>query len=396
MKKILFILPSLNCGGVEKSFINLINSNEFKIKSHKYEFYFKVLNEEGVYYIDIPKYFVEDKWNSNILNIFYTFKKSISILLKTKQYNLLFRRLIGAFLKYLLPYTQDQIFWRIFKKYIPQNSVKYDVAIAYAESRCTYYLVDKIDADYKIAWIHTDHKIAKFNFNFDRTYYKHIDKVCCVSEDLLDISKSFIEVDKLELIHNLLPIKEILKLSSHSIESVEFTGYGGNKLITISRISKEKNITFIIKIAKQLKKMKFDFKWYIVGNGKLKKRIASLIQRLELNNELILLGEQKNPYKYLKRSDLYVQTSKYEGFSTTIMEAIVLNKMIFTSKVSGVNEQIKLTDNIKVLELDYSIFANEIKKFFESEKNITKNKLDNYNDNTINNFFLLLEGKSYE
>lgn len=54
---------------------------------------------------------------------------------------------------------------------------------------------------------------------------------------------------------------------------------------------------------------------------------------------MILLGNQRNPYGYLKDCDLYVQTSIYEGYCTTTNEAKVLKKPVITTDVSGAREQ---------------------------------------------------------
>ena len=63
------------------------------------------------------------------------------------------------------------------------------------------------------------------------------------------------------------------------------------------------------------------------------------IEKYCLKDVFILLGNQSNPYTYLKDCDLYVQPSRYEGYCTTTNEARMLSKPVITTDVSGSREQ---------------------------------------------------------
>ena len=106
-----------------------------------------------------------------------------------------------------------------------------------------------------------------------------------------------------------------------------------------------------------------------------------------MTDDLILLGNQKNPYPYFKQCDLYVQTSRFEGYCLTLAEARCFNKPIVTTDFIGANEQIIDGENgfivgynpeelyIKICEL---IVSQELRENFQS--NLEKMDLDTYKE----------------
>ena len=64
-------------------------------------------------------------------------------------------------------------------------------------------------------------------------------------------------------------------------------------------------------------------------------KIETLIKKLKLEKKIYLLGFKENPYPYLKESNIYVSSSLYEGLPTTLIEAMIFNKMIVATKIPG-------------------------------------------------------------
>lgn len=62
--------------------------------------------------------------------------------------------------------------------------------------------------------------------------------------------------------------------------------------------------------------------------------------------------EDKNPYGYLKNCDIYVQTSRFEGYCTTTNEAKDLRKPVITTNVSGANEQFENNKSGLIVNID--------------------------------------------
>lgn len=385
MKKIIIVIPSLNYGGVEKSLINLLNVND--IDWNSYDIYIKNLSNDGIY--SLPNN-INVIGNNVIENyIFSPFLKSLKGLFINKKYFLALKRIFSAGIKYFVPFFQDQVLWELFKNDISLNEDDFDIAIAYAEARSTYYVADKINSKKKYCWIHTDHKKAKFNLKYDEKYYKKFDQAICVSKHLRDNTCDTYPFLKCDTIYNIVPVENIKLMSKEKINDEFFLKDSDNILLSIGRLSEEKGFDIAIKAAKMLKDDQINFKWYIIGDGNQKRKIQRLIKKYNLSECVILLGFKSNPYYYLNNCTLYVQPSRYEGFSTTVMESIVLSKKIVLTNVSGAEEQKELYDGIIVCNISANDIYKSIKEAISNEeKEFICHDINLESINKIKNLFL--------
>ena len=114
------------------------------------------------------------------------------------------------------------------------------------------------------------------------------------------------------------------------------------------------------------------------------KKLKKYIDNNDLEN-VKLLGYQENPYKYIKKADIFVCSSRAEGFSTVVSEAVILGKTIVTTECSGMRE-------ILGKNAEYGIICkNEEKDLYENLKRVLENKkIFEYYQNKIKerkNFF---------
>ncbi len=93
--------------------------------------------------------------------------------------------------------------------------------------------------------------------------------------------------------------------------------------IYVGRIMKLKRIDFIIKSLKVLKDKGKKFKFYVVGNGPVKKKLAKLIQKLDMQDCVFLMGyvERELFPLLLSRADLLLFPSIYDNFALVKIEA---------------------------------------------------------------------------
>ena len=91
----------------------------------------------------------------------------------------------------------------------------------------------------------------------------------------------------------------------------------------------------------KLKKEGYDVRWYCIGDGSSRKEYENMIKEYKLEKDFILVGSTPNPYPYIKEADIYVQTSRHEGYCLTLSEAKCLNKPIITTNFIGAYEQIE-------------------------------------------------------
>ena len=181
--------------------------------------------------------------------------------------------------------------------------------------------------------------------------------------------------------NNIVNNKEILKLSEEEIEIKK-----DNKCFTFLNVGrhdeKQKKLTRIIEAVQKLKQDDLNFKVLFVGDGKDNTLYRKMVKDKKLENNIIFVGPQKNPYPYFKISDCVILTSDYEGYPVVFLESFILNKPIITTKVS----------DYKDIEGKYGyITSKQIDDIYEKMKEMIKNgyeikesfDADKYNNDII-------------
>lgn len=166
-------------------------------------------------------------------------------------------------------------------------------------------------------------------------------------------------------------------------------------LVTVGRLVPQKGYDIAAKAAWLLKNQGIEFHWYIVGDGD-RSAIEKDIARYEIGDCFTLLGAKANPYPYMKAADIYVQTSKFEGYCLTLAEARMLNvpcvttnfDVVYAQMINGENGLVvemnaeAVVDGITRLAMDSELYQH-IKRFQEQEKK--------GNVEEIEKFYALLE-----
>lgn len=147
-----------------------------------------------------------------------------------------------------------------------------------------------------------------------------------------------------------------------------------NYIITVSRLVKSKKVNNII-IA--FSKLDTKLKLVIIGDGEERKKLEKLVKSLSLENKIIFIGWINNPYSFIKNAKLLVSASEYEGFSTVLLEALMLNTPIVTTNHKCGANEIMLNELSKFLVKVGDI--NELsKKIKEALNSYPKINLSNY------------------
>ena len=128
--------------------------------------------------------------------------------------------------------------------------------------------------------------------------------------------------DQIVVIPNLIDIDKISFLAGESSPYEESSDV--IKIVTVGRLSPEKHIQDIPQIASELIKKDINqFRWFIVGEGDMRKQIEEEICKYNVGNHVCLLGSKSNPYPYIKFSDLMVHTSHVES-QALLTKAVVI------------------------------------------------------------------------
>lgn len=341
MKKIVFFVESMHCGGAERSLLSLLQN----LDRNKYEIDLLVINKGGAF-----EQFIPPNVNYKCLNLKFSFLGKIKFFFNRKRES---------------DTHTAQVFWKTYSKQIPQYDKKYDIAIAWGQGFATYFTSTKIDAATKYAWINIDYDLAGYKFDYDKALYRNFDKVVGVSDFVRDSMSKYIPAHKLLSIVNIIDENDVIARADEP-EHFNFD-INVNNIVSVGRLAKQKAFDLAIETAKHLEDHKVNFKWYIIGEGTERKNLEKSIADHNLQEVFILLGHKDNPYPYIKACDIYVQTSSFEGLGRTIIEASLLNKPIVTTNFPTAYGLLENEKTGLIVEMEVNKISNAIQKLILDE-----------------------------
>lgn len=373
MKKILISSFDMEVGGVERSLISMLNNfdyDQYTVDLMLYRHQGDLLNlvSNNVNLLDeIPEY--------------TTFRKSIGEILKDKKFSIGISRLfskINADLKGKVKgidepgYYQMQLMWKFALPFLPKLDEEYDVAISYLWPH--YFVVNKVNAKKKIAWIHTDYSTVETNIRMDLKMWNKFDHIVAVSESCKNsFLKKYSELtNKVVVIENITSPEFIRKMADEKVGNpmVEDNRF---KIVTVARLSHAKGIDNAVKALNLLKEKGYqDLAWYVVGYGGEEEILRSMIKEYHLEDNFVLLGKKTNPYPYMKEADLYVQPSRYEGKAVTVLEAQILSKPVLITNYKTAKSQLNHGYDGYITALSVEGIAEGIEKLYRNESLIKK------------------------
>jgi glycosyltransferase EpsD len=109
-------------------------------------------------------------------------------------------------------------------------------------------------------------------------------------------------------------------------------------LAFIGRLEKEKNPFDFIKTVHKIYQEDEKVKAVIIGDGSLNKACTKLVEQLGLSSNIDLVGYAKNPYGYIRNTDFVMITSEAEGFGLVAAESIILETLVLSYDIAGINE----------------------------------------------------------
>ena len=208
----------------------------------------------------------------------------------------------------------------------------YDVVISYQENIATDF-TQYIPSKKRIAWVHTMYDSFTINMSYREVLdtYLRFDDIVCVAPAAVDVFKKRMPslADRVSLISNPLNVEMIKQKAC--CDQNDIADDLQNVIISVGRLSPEKQYDYAIKAAKKLYENGFAFKWFIVGEGIEKAKLEELINRENLQDIVVLLGSRQNPYPLIAKADVLVISSVYEAQPMVANEAFVLGVPVITT-----------------------------------------------------------------
>ena len=305
-KKVVIFIPSIEFGGVEKNLYILI------------EYLQKMF----------PKIFIvtASKVNQRIN------KKKVEIISPTSNYwnkkNRFLKSMISSFL--------------LFK-----NFNKRDIVVISFQSNIFSLIVSKLMFWPIIIRLNTSpEKYANnlLKLFFFKYLYKLSDEIVVNSHDFKKNLKRIFNLNSFVILN---PFKKT-KIKNKQVQF--FKNFKGLRIINIARLTDQKDhITLLKSINKVVKNYKLDLKLCIIGGGKNFELLLEYIKKNKLNKTVNLLGYKKNAEQYIKHSDLFVLSSKFEGLPNVLIEAQILKVPIISSNCPSGPKEILLNGKLGIL-----------------------------------------------
>lgn len=354
MKKILFLIHDLGNGGAEKVLVNLVNN------MNRTEFDITVIALFGG---GVNEQFL----NPNI------------------HFSTVFPKMIPGNSKLMKLFSPKQLHRSCVKEH-------YDIEVSYLEGPSARIISGCRDEETKlVSWIHCTMRSKKGLARSFRSYkeaadcYSRFNRNVFVSQEVMNAFQMNCPVENKVVLYNTNESNRIVHMAEESIDNYEFSDKE-IKLIGVGKIVDVKGFERLASVHKRLREDGYPVHTYILGDGDKKEEISSYIEKNNLESSFSFLGYQLNPYKYVRKSDVFVCSSYSEGFSTATTEALIVGTPVITTRVSGMQEMLgenneygiitenneeALYEGIKRLLDDPALFAHYKEKAIERGKSFS-------------------------
>lgn len=361
MKKILFVINSLGLGGAEKSLTSLLSTFDF----NKYSVDLLMFRPEGMFLRLLPS-------DVNILPVPAFLKSNDSLVSELKKPGYFVSRIKASVALRKNSKTKSlhpaQCYWKYTHQCFDTLSLRYDAAIAWGQGNPTHFVAEKVSADKKIAVINVNYEGAGHNKDFDVQFYEQFQNILTVSDDLKEMTCAvFPELrNRISVLYDIQNAELIQHLSKESNPFVQ--DRDRLILVTVGRLTPQKGYDLAIDAAKVLKGKGIGFKWYFVGEGVSRAVIESKIANENLGEQIVLTGAKDNPYTYINYCDIYVQSSRFEGYCLTLSEARILNKPIVSTNFDVVHNQLFNERNGLIVEMNGNSIAEGVLRLIQNNE----------------------------
>ena len=375
-KTILFVINSMGCGGAEKSLLSLLSLIDYQ----KYDITLLMFRRGGMFEPLLPSAVrIHDALDYMSFCAQPTGKQLLSFDLR----RLTARLRTSLFLRQNAlkgrPLHDAQAYWKYASKAFDPLPECYDIAIAWGQGTPTHFVAEKVTAQRKFAWVNVNYTLAGHSAPFDDRYYKQYNGIICVSKELTDLFANTFPAYR-DKIYTILDIKNPNMILQMAQQACNLLKGKGLMIVTVGRLVPQKGYDIATKAASLLKSRGMQFHWYVVGDGN-RQPIEADIERYGISDCFTLLGAKENPYPYMKAADIYVQTSRYEGYCLTLAEARMLNvpcvttnfDVVYAQMIDGENGLVvdmtpeAVADGIARLASDTDLYQH-IKRYQEHEK----------------------------
>jgi len=328
--KIFFIIHQMATGGATRVILNLVNN----LERDKFDINLVVFTDIGELLPQVKEHVKINNLNSR--RVAFGVKKLVALLIRERP------------------------------KVVFSGITHVNLAVALAIPILRPFLKDTLFITREVNIPSIRAKYLKKSKNMDYIYKRVIsrfDVIVAQSEYMKrDIASSYgVDSKKIVVINNPIDIDNIIqKLNSR--EDKKILPKDKINIVAVGMLRRQKAFERLLYVFKLLDNR---YHLHIIGEGSERKKLEELIGKLKIGERVTLHGLQKNPYIYMKMSNLVVLSSLYEGFPNVILEANACGKFVIANRCDGVDEEIIIDglNGILVESNNYKEFAEAIKKY---------------------------------
>ena len=317
-RKIIFVAQALWLGGIETALVNLLNHLNYQ----KYDITCLITEDYQNMADRITskcRLLIADRSHTVSFQEKYRYCNLYN-LMEEPQTSSKIRRLIWK----IICIFGKALEMRLYSKYIKKQLQKeyFDTAVIYSD-RMAEITVRAVNADRYIMFYHN----ADLGKAYHDSYgYRASEKIIAVSELQSEKLKKLRPqyASKIIAIHNYIDVETIRKKAIEPMDE-NFFSENGIHLVSCGRLAYQKGFDIAIEACSKVVQAGYpNLHWYILGIGNQKKELEQKIKEFYLEEHFHLIGSRNNPFPYMKAADLYVQPSRSEGYSLSVLEARVL------------------------------------------------------------------------
>lgn len=332
-KKVIFVSQALWIGGIETALVNLINCMDYG----KYDVTCLIIQDDTEMASRITekcRIIIADRHRAVSFKEPYRYKRLYDIMEEPQNAGRL-RRLVWKALKLIFRSAEMKLYSGYIKKQLAGE--EFDTVIIYSD-RTSEIAVRAVRGKKYLMFYH--HGAMRREYH-DIYGYRKSERIIAVSDSLRDRLAEYRPefAGKMTAVNNIVNVQEIRDKSVPEPD-VKFPE-GGFNIVSCGRVSYEKGFDMALEACRILVSQGLgDIQWWIVGGGPEEKELVSRAEKLGISGHFHVLGMRSNPYPYIKKADLYVQPSRFEGHSLSVMEARILGCPI-AATYNAAREQIQ-------------------------------------------------------
>lgn len=378
--RIAIIVKNLTVGGMQRAAINL--SEAFADEGH----------ESHLIYLKSKDQIFSP--NKNVKLHLFEIEKILKSTISGKLLNLA-SKIMNAIIRHSYFIWQGYLLTPIFKKKLNKLEKEYGTFdLIIVRGQATFEMIHTLDEDrvifQQVNILGAKNSIFSIHKYFVNTLFNNKNIVCNAPTIYENINNNFTKYDISPKSLHMIPSPiNMQKIKNKSLEyEPEYT----NKfIINVGRFSNAKNISFLIDAFAYAKnQLNLKHNLVLVGNGSLQQEYKKQIKLLNIEKYIHFTGSLDNPYPWIKKADLFVFTSLYEGLPNVLLESLSCETNIVSTKGQGGTIDIMNGELEKNLtEFDIEEFAKKIISVLESESKIDYQKqMEPYNIPSVINKYL--------